>query len=51
MWGRLCPTGRVHALNVDELLSIGDFAARSGLSAKMLRTYAAAGLLAPVVPV
>jgi PPM family protein phosphatase len=32
---------------VDELLSIGEFAARCGLSAKMLRTYAAAGLLVP----
>jgi DNA-binding transcriptional MerR regulator len=32
---------------VDELLSIGDFSARGGLSAKMLRSYAAAGLLVP----
>jgi PPM family protein phosphatase len=32
---------------VDELLAIGEFAARSGLSARMLRTYAAAGLLVP----
>jgi serine/threonine protein phosphatase PrpC len=32
---------------VDELLAIGEFSARSGLSAKMLRTYAAAGLLVP----
>jgi PPM family protein phosphatase len=32
---------------VDELLSIGDFSARCGLSAKMLRSYAAAGLLVP----
>src|ERR1700677_481809 len=39
--------GRVHALEMDELLSIGDFSARCGLSAKMLRSYAAAGLLVP----
>lgn len=32
---------------MDELLSIGDFAAECGLSPKMLRSYAAAGLLAP----
>jgi serine/threonine protein phosphatase PrpC len=32
---------------VDDLLSIGDFSARCGLSAKMLRSYAAAGLLVP----
>ena len=32
---------------MDELLAIGEFAARSGLSAKVLRSYAAAGLLAP----
>jgi PPM family protein phosphatase len=32
---------------VDELLAIGEFAARSGLSAKVLRSYAAAGLLVP----
>jgi PPM family protein phosphatase len=32
---------------VDELFSIGDFSARCGLSAKMLRSYAAAGLLVP----
>jgi serine/threonine protein phosphatase PrpC len=32
---------------VDELLSIGDFSDRCGLSAKMLRSYAAAGLLVP----
>jgi serine/threonine protein phosphatase PrpC len=32
---------------VDELLAIGEFSARSGLSAKVLRTYAAAGLLVP----
>ncbi|MEV6773258.1 protein phosphatase 2C domain-containing protein [Nocardia sp. NPDC051030] len=32
---------------MDGLLSIGDFSARCGLSAKMLRSYAAAGLLVP----
>jgi len=32
---------------VDELLAIGEFSARSGLSAKVLRNYAAAGLLVP----
>jgi protein phosphatase len=32
---------------VDELLGIGEFSARSGLSARMLRSYAAAGLLVP----
>ncbi|MBO0772626.1 MAG: protein phosphatase 2C domain-containing protein [Actinobacteria bacterium] len=32
---------------MDELLAIGEFAARSGLSAKVLRSYAAAGLLVP----
>ena len=32
---------------MDELLAIGDFSARSGLSAKVLRSYAAAGLLVP----
>ena len=32
---------------MDELLIIGDFSARCGLSAKMLRSYAAAGLLVP----
>src|ERR1700691_6029342 len=32
---------------MDELLSIGDFSDRCGLSAKMLRSYAAAGLLVP----
>lgn len=32
---------------MDEFLSIGDFSARCGLSAKMLRSYAAAGLLVP----
>jgi PPM family protein phosphatase len=29
------------------LLAIGEFSARSGLSAKVLRSYAAAGLLVP----
>ena len=33
---------------MDELLGIGEFSARSGLSAKVLRSYAAAGLLVPV---
>jgi serine/threonine protein phosphatase PrpC/DNA-binding transcriptional MerR regulator len=32
---------------VDELLGISDFSARCGLSVKMLRAYAARGLLAP----
>jgi protein phosphatase len=32
---------------VDELMPIGEFSERSGLSAKRLRTYAAEGLLAP----
>jgi serine/threonine protein phosphatase PrpC len=32
---------------VDELMPIGEFSERSGLSAKRLRTYAAAGLLVP----
>ena len=32
---------------MDELLAIGEFAARSGLSAKVLRSYAAVGLLVP----
>lgn len=32
---------------MDDLLSIGEFASRCGLSAKMLRSYAAAGLLVP----
>lgn len=32
---------------MDDLLSIGEFSARCGLSAKMLRTYAADGLLVP----
>jgi protein phosphatase len=34
--------------DVDELLSIGEFSHRSGLSPKRLRTYAAAGLLSPI---
>ena len=32
---------------MEDLLPIGEFSARCGLSAKMLRTYAAAGLLTP----
>ena len=32
---------------VDDVLSIGEFSQRSGLSAKRLRSYAAAGLLVP----
>ena len=32
---------------MDDLLPIGEFSARSGLSAKRLRSYAAAGLLVP----
>src|SRR4051794_39092213 len=32
---------------VDDLMPIGEFSERSGLSAKRLRTYAAAGLLVP----
>jgi protein phosphatase len=32
---------------VDELMSIGDFSGRSGLSPKRLRSYAASGLLTP----
>lgn len=32
---------------MDELVTIGDFSARSGLSPKRLRTYAAGGLLVP----
>ena len=32
---------------VDDLMAIGEFSERSGLSAKRLRTYAAEGLLAP----
>ena len=32
---------------MDELLAIGEFSARSGLSAKVLRSHAAAGLLVP----
>jgi protein phosphatase len=34
-------------LVVDELLSIGEFSSRCGLSARMLRSYVAAGLLVP----
>jgi serine/threonine protein phosphatase PrpC len=34
-------------VRVDDLLAIGEFSARSGLSAKVLRSYAAAGLLVP----
>jgi PPM family protein phosphatase len=33
---------------VDDLMTIGEFSGRSGLSAKRLRAYAAEGLLAPV---
>lgn len=32
---------------MDELLAIGEFSARPGLSAKVLRSFAAAGLLVP----
>ena len=32
---------------VDDLLAIGEFSQRSGLSRKRLRSYAAAGLLVP----
>ena len=32
---------------VDDLMAIGEFSDRSGISAKRLRTYAAEGLLAP----
>src|SRR3954469_18906756 len=39
--------GMVHARRVDELLSIGEFSRRCGLSPKMLRSYADAGLLVP----
>src|SRR4051812_14919376 len=39
--------GMVHARRVDELLSIGEFSSRCGLSPKMLRSYADAGLLVP----
>src|SRR5690348_16989330 len=35
------------AAAVDELMSIGDFAALSGLSPKRLRSYAASGVLTP----
>lgn len=34
---------------VEEMYSIGEFSARCGLSAKMLRSYAAAGLLIPAL--
>jgi protein phosphatase len=37
----------VHAQAVDELLPIGEFAESCGLSPKVLRTYASAGLLTP----
>jgi protein phosphatase len=37
----------VHARGVDELLPIGEFSERCGLSPKVLRNYAAAGLLTP----
>src|SRR5437763_10318820 len=36
-----------HARCVDDLMPIGEFSERSGLSQKRLRTYAAAGLLVP----
>src|ERR1700733_1097615 len=39
--------GMVHAQAVDELLPIGEFAESCGLSPKVLRTYASAGLLTP----
>ena len=39
--------GRVQAGPVDELLGIGEFSKRCGLSPKVLRTYAANGLLTP----
>lgn len=39
--------GRVQAGPVDELLGIGEFSRRCGLSPKVLRTYAANGLLTP----
>src|SRR4051812_20429504 len=38
---------RLHARSVDDLLTIGEFSERSGLSQKRLRSYAAAGLLVP----
>lgn len=38
---------RSHARRVDDLMPIGEFSERSGLSQKRLRTYAAAGLLVP----
>lgn len=39
--------GRVQAGPVDELLGIGEFSKRCGLSPKVLRTYAANGLVTP----
>ena len=39
--------GMVHAQGVGDLLPIGEFAERCGLSPKVLRTYASAGLLTP----
>jgi protein phosphatase len=39
--------GRLQAGPVDELLGIGEFSRRCGLSPKVLRTYAANGLLTP----
>src|ERR1700735_2473490 len=36
-----------HARSVDELRTIGEFSLRCGLSPKVLRTYAADGLLTP----
>jgi PPM family protein phosphatase len=39
--------GRAHSLDVDDLLSIGEFSSRCGLSIKMLRSYAKAGLFSP----
>lgn len=38
---------RPHAQCVDDLMPIGEFSERSGLSQKRLRAYAAAGLLVP----
>src|SRR3954471_11334598 len=38
---------KVHARRVDELLSIGEFSVRCGLSAKMLPSYAEGGLRVP----
>jgi PPM family protein phosphatase len=39
--------GRAHPRGVDELLSIGEFSSQCGLSIKMLRSYASAGLIPP----